>query len=199
MIINKKDIIFAAICGLLVSWLAIDFLGKLGFIFIIIFPILSVLGLWLTIYIGKRVKFVDEAGRFFLVGAFADVIDIKVFQLLFFFLPFSIFIKAISFLVATLIKYWWNKYWAFENLEHNGPKKIIFDGQFAVFLVVTLVGMGLNVASFYFFDKIETGFAPKLWTEVSIILAALVAAVWNFLGYKFLVFKNDKSSIIQKI
>ena len=193
MIINKKDIIFAAICGLLVSWLAMDFLGRLGLIFVIIFPILSVLGLWLTTFWGKKFKFVDEAGRFFLVGAFADVIDIKVYQLLFFVLPFSTFIKAISFLVATLIKYWWNKGWAFfkEGAESkHTPKEIL------LFFGVTLIGLLLNVASFYFFDKIETGLEPKLWTEVSIILAALVAAVWNFLGYKFLVFKDDKFSIV---
>jgi hypothetical protein len=30
----------------------------------------------------------------------------------------------------------------------------------------------------------------KIWEELSIILAALVAAIWNFLGYKFIVFKK---------
>ncbi len=196
MIINKKDIFFAILAGLLVSWLAVDFLGALGFIFVIAFPVLSVLGLWLTTYLGKRAKFIDEAGRFFLVGAFADVIDIKTYQFIFFLLPFPTFVKAISFLVATIVKYWWNKHWAFNKEAELENKKIVFDKQIILFFAVTLVGLGINVVSFYFFDRIEAGLEHRLWTEVSIILSALVSAIWNFLGYKFLVFKNDKSSII---
>ena len=38
--------------------------------------------------------------------------------------------------------------------------------------------------------KIKVGITGKSWQEVSIILAALVAAAWNFLGYKFIVFKK---------
>jgi len=169
------------------------FLGQVGLNFCNNFSNTFCFGAVAYHFWGKKFKFVDEAGRFFLVGAFADVIDIKVYQLLFFVLPFSTFIKAISFLVATLIKYWWNKGWAFfkEGAESkHTPKEIL------LFFGVTLIGLLLNVASFYFFDKIETGLEPKLWTEVSIILAALVAAVWNFLGYKFLVFKDDKFSIV---
>jgi len=190
MSINKKDIIFALICGLLVSWLAVDFLGKIGLIFVIIFPILSVVGLWLVNLIGKKTPFVEQMGRFVLVGAFADVIDIKVFQLLFWLAPFSLLFKAISFLIATLIKYWWNKHWAFGGAEKTEPKKFLIDGQLGYFFIVTLVGLGLNVVSFYYFGRIETGLPATTWTEICIILAALVSAVSNFLGYKFLVFKK---------
>lgn len=190
MSINKKDIIFALICGLLVSWLAIDFLGAKGLIFVIILPILSIIGLWIVNIIGKKISFVEQIGRFVLVGAFADVIDIKVFQFLFWLLPFSLLFKAVSFLIATLIKYWWNKHWAFGGAEKTEPKKFLIDGQLAYFFIVTLIGLGLNVVSFYFFGRIETGLPAEMWTEVCIILAALVAAVSNFLGYKFLVFKK---------
>jgi putative flippase GtrA len=191
------DIIFAVVCGLLVSWLVVDFapsfdgapyrtIGRVSFI---ILPVLSVFGLWLTDSIGKKILLAKQTGRFFLVGVFADVIDIKIFQLLFFLIPFySLILKAISFLVATFVKYWWNKYWAFEKHEKDGIKK-----EAAQFFAVTLVGLALNVGSFYYFTKImgpQFSMQVRLWTEFSIILAALVAAVWNFLGYKFIVFKK---------
>ena len=182
---KRKDIIIAIICGLSVAWIAIDFLGKIGWIFVVIFPILSVVGLWVVEWLGKKFLFIHQAGKFALVGAFADVIDIKVFQLLFWFFPFSNFVKAISFFVGTLVKYFLDKHWAFEKNENDGIYIEI-----TKFFIVALVGMGINVVSFNYFGTISTGLEPKIWQEVCIILAALVTAVWNFCGYKFIVFKK---------
>jgi len=189
---RRNDIIFAAICGLALAWVASDFflpagrqVAIIGWIFFIILPILSIIGLWLAEAIGKKFLFAHQAGKFVLVGAFADVIDIKVFQLLFWLLPFSLFFKGVSFLVATAIKYWWNKHWAFRQHEKDGT------GREAVqFFLVTLVGLAINIVSFYYFSEIQVGISKELWVESSIIFAALVAAIWNFLGYKFLVFKK---------
>jgi len=178
---NKKDIFFAIICGLAVAWVAADFIGGYEWIVFVILPLLSVIGLWLVDLIGRKFLFVHQAGKFALAGALADVIDIKVFQLLFWLVPFSLFFKGVSFLVATGIKYWANKHWAFE--KHEG-------GQIAQFFLVTLVGLAIDVMAFYFISRISTGITVKLWVELSIILAALITAVWNFIGYKFLVFKK---------
>ena len=96
--------------------------------------------------------------------------------------------KAISFLVATFVKYWGNKRWAFEKYGEGSIKKEVFQ-----FFIVTLVGLAIDIASFYYFTKIlgpQFQTPAKVWTELSIILAALAAASWNFLGYKFVVFKK---------
>ena len=185
---NKKDIIFALICGLAVAWIALDFLGIYGWIFFLILPLLSIIGLRLAELVGKKFLFVHQAGKFALAGAFADAIDIKVFQLLFWLAPFSLLFKAISFLGATFVKYWWNRYWAFEKIEKDGIKK-----EALYFFAVTLVGLILNVGSFYYFIKIlgaQFSMQVKTWTELSIIFSALVSAIWNFCGYKFFVFKK---------
>jgi putative flippase GtrA len=182
---NKNDVIFAIVCGLAVAWIAFDFFVKYGWIFFIILPLLSIIGLWLCDLIGRKIFIVRQAGRFALAGAFADVIDIKVFQLLIIFAPFSLFFKAISFLVAMAIKFWANKHWAFEKPGKDGIKKEAIQ-----FLIVTLIGLALDVFSFYYLSRIKIGISTKLWVELSIIFAALVTAVWNFLGYKFVVFKK---------
>lgn len=182
---TKKDYIFSAICGLSVSWIAIDFLGIWGIIFVVLFPIMSIIGLKITEIIGRKYLFFHQAGKFGLAGAFADVADIKIFQLFFLFLPFSLACKIISFFAATVIKYLADKYWAFEKPEKDGMHK-----EMAKFFMVAVVGSGINVASFYLFSKIETGLNPYIWQEICIILAALVTAIWNFSGYKFIVFKK---------
>ena len=182
---EKRDVIYAIICGLAVAWIALDFFGFSGWILFIILPILSIIGLWLTELIGKKLLFVHQAGKFGLAGAFADVIDIKVFQFLFWLVPFSSIVKSISFLVATAVKYWTNKHWAFKQHKNDDTNREAIN-----FFVITFVGLGLNVVSFYFFGRIKTGLPDKMWQELSIIFSALVAAVWNFCGYKFIVFKK---------
>lgn len=186
---KKIDIFFALFCGLLLSWLCIDFVGSRGWISLLILPELSLLGLWISEKLGKKFPFMHQVGKFVLVGIFADLIDIKAYQFLYFLIPFSsLAIKAVSFLVATFIKYWWNKFWAFEKMEKDGMKK-----EAAKFFAVTLGGLLINVVSFYYFTKIlgaQFSLEISLWTELSIIFAALAAAVWNFLGYKFVVFKK---------
>ncbi|MCX6718374.1 MAG: GtrA family protein [Candidatus Staskawiczbacteria bacterium] len=200
---KRNDIIFAIICGLAVAWVGMDFLPKYGWMFFIILPILSVAGLLLCLPAGrqattgyKKPLFLGQLGKFALAGAFADVVDIKVFQILFFLLPFSLIIKSVSFLVATAIKYWANKHWAFGDGEIVGflsrAKKLTISEikEIGQFLLITLVGLAINVISFYYFSRMKTGLSIKIWTEISIILSALVVALWNFLGYKFIVFKK---------
>ncbi|MGD0577184.1 MAG: GtrA family protein [Candidatus Staskawiczbacteria bacterium] len=182
---TKKDIIFAIICGLAVTWIASDFLSKYFWIFFIALPVLSVIGLWVVELIGKKFLFVHQLGKFVLAGGFADVVDIKVFQFLFWLAPFALPFKVISFFVATFVKYVSDKYWSFEKHEMENVHEEI-----AKFFMVAIAGAVLNVASFYFFGKIKTGLPFHTWQEASIILAALVTAVWNFCGYKFIVFKK---------
>ena len=128
---------------------------------------------------------VKQGIRHILTGGFADLVDIGVFNLLFLFFPFQTIVKAVSFLVAATIKYFGNKYWAFEKPENEEAGKEVLQ-----FLAITLIGLLINVASFLFFVRMNAGFGVGTWREVSVILALIVTAVWNFCGYKFIVFKK---------
>ena len=182
---TKNDIIFAIICGLSVAWIGVDFFGDYGLILFLIFPALSVLGLWIVELIGRKYLFVHQFGKFGLAGALASVVDIKVFQLLFLFLPFSLACKAISFFIAAIVKYLSDKYWTFQKNEKKNMHI-----EMLKFFGVVATGSLLNVASFYFFSKIKVGLPFKTWQEASIIFAILITAIWNFVGYKFIVFKK---------
>jgi putative flippase GtrA len=182
---TKKDIIFAIICGLAVSWIASDFFPAYFWIFLIVLPVLSVVGFQITELIGRKFLFLHQVGKFSLAGAFADVVDIKVFQLLFWFLPFSLPIKVVSFLTATGVKYISDKFWTFERHEKENMHI-----EAAKFFAVAILGSAINVTAFYFFSNMKTALPFEIWQEASIILAALTTAIWNFCGYKFIVFKK---------
>ena len=182
---TKTDIILAAICGLSLAWVSSDFFRKFGYVFLFVLPALFILALWIADAVGNWKLFVRQAAKFVMAGTFADVVDIKVFQLLIIFAPLPLVFKAISFFVGTFIKYWCDKYWTFEKKERAGMTK-----EMVKFFMVAIMGALINVVSFYYFSKIRTVIPASLWTELSIILAAITAGLWNFLGYKFLVFKK---------
>jgi putative flippase GtrA len=182
---DKKDIIFAITCGLSIAWIFLDFLPKFGWVFFIMIPLLSVIGLWVSGIIAKRFLFVKQLAKFALAGGFADVVDIKIFQILFLLAPFSLFFKVVSFLAATGVKYISDKYWSFEKREN---KNMYIEA--IKFFTVAILGSAINVAAFYFFGKMKTGLPFKTWQEACIILAAMATAAWNFCGYKFIVFKK---------
>lgn len=189
------DGIFALIGGELVAFVAGDILkgfGITGFFQILAlwlaFPLLAVFFLWLAWLIGKKNLFVFQAAKHVLVGAFATVIDLKFFEFLFWILSISIVAKSLSFITATSIKYFGNKYWTFQS-----PGKEAIHTEIITLLAVDVVGLLINVSFFYYFNHIlgpQFGVSPTLWTKLSVIFAALTSAVSNFLGYKFLVFKK---------
>ena len=201
--INMKniDVIFAIISGQLVGILVLDFLrhSTIEFAFyyalliLIFLPTLFVIGLYISHAIGKRILFIHQATKHVLVGAGATVIDLKIFEFLAWTVPNtltsgSITLKGVSFLIATTLKYLGNKYWAFQKIERHAMFREITQ-----FLMVMLVGLAIDVSCFYYFNEVlgpQFSITPLLWRKVSVLLSALIAAVWNFFGDKFLVFKK---------
>jgi putative flippase GtrA len=100
---------------------------------------------------------------------------------------FSAF-KGISFVMATTAKYFGDKFWAFEKTERAGMGK-----EFSQFFIVTLIGLGLNVGAASLVVNVigsQFGMSEKLWANVGGIAAAFAVTAWNFIGYKFFVFKK---------
>lgn len=193
------DVIFALACGWMLNWVVFDILQSFGIDFGLwrwllswVLPIIAFVCLWLAYLIGRKFLFVFQAAKHILVGAFATVVDLKIFEgLVILFsgaVGITLVFKGISFLFSTTLKYWGNKHWAFEKFEKEELVKEI-----SQFFIVTVIGLILDTGSFFYFTKImgsQFGLSFHIWTEFSVIFAAIIAAVWNFLGYKFLVFKK---------
>lgn len=197
---KKIDIILALIIGEIVAWFFFGILknleveiGILSLALLILFPILSVLGLWIAFLIGKKFLFVYQIAKFFLIGALATVADIALLNLLFWIfgiatgIYFSVF-KGVSFLIATSSKYLGDKFWAFEKMEKVGMRK-----EFSQFFAVTLGGLIINVGVASYIVNVfgaQFGISEKIWANIGAIIAAFSTIIWNFIGYKFLVFKK---------
>ena len=128
-----------------------------------------------------------------MLGVLATLADLGVLNFLMWIsgiasgLYFSLF-KGISFLVAMLGKYWGVKLWTFEKKEMAGV-----GGELGKFLLVSAVGLGVNIAVASFIVNTigpQAGFTEKIWANIGAIGAAFVAFIWNFFGSKFIVFKS---------
>ena len=129
-----------------------------------------------------------QIAKFILIGGFNTLIDLGVLNILIFAtgitsgLGFSLF-KGTSFLVAVSNSYFWNKRWTFRS-----KKDVFFQ-----FFTVSAVGFVLNVGTASFVVNVITPqfeLSEQLWANIGAITGTLVVMTWNFLGYKFVVFKK---------
>lgn len=194
------DIILAAVTGEITAWF-FSFLLKdanlrianLELILAVSFPILSVIGIWLAWLLGKKFLWIFQLAKYLLIGVLATIIDLLLLNVLISVsgiaagIYFSVF-KGITFLAATSSKYIGDKFWAFEKMEKKGIGK-----EFGQFFLVTLIGFGLNVGIASFVVNgigPQFGMSDKLWANMGGIAAAFGVMAWNFIGYKFFVFKK---------
>ena len=129
-----------------------------------------------------------QFAKFFLIGIINTVVDLGVLNLLIFAsdinrgFGYAIF-KGISFLTATTNSYFWNKHWTFKADK----------GNFKQFLTVSIIGLIVNVATASLIvEFIAPGCysaSPTMWANIGAIMGSMIGLLWNFAGYKFIVFK----------
>lgn len=93
----------------------------------------------------------------------------------------------VGFLLATTNSFVWNKFWTFGAGE--GGVKL---GQTLSFYILTAIGALLNVgvASFVVNYVANPGISAATWANVGGLAGVAASFAWNFLGYKFFVFKK---------
>ncbi len=109
---------------------------------------------------------------------------------------FAVF-KAVSFLCSTTNSFFWNKYWTFGSAEGDADEKP-HAKQVTSFYIVAAVGWALNVGTATLVKVLGSGAggggdiaSARIWTNLVAPLAGVAASfLWDFLGYKFWVFKK---------
>lgn len=86
--------------------------------------------------------------------------------------------------VAILNSFVWNRRWTFRAVEKEERAR-----QFGRFLVISLIGLGLNATLTTFFKVVLPG-EEKMTLRIAIVLAAACVAVWNFTGQRLYAFKR---------
>ena len=132
--------------------------------------------------------------RFALVGVLNTFVDLIVLNLLIIMtgigqegVTYSIF-KAISFTVAVVNSYFLNKIWVFRSEK----KKV--GAEFSQFLIVSIIGAVINVGiASLVVNYISPIIVPEsLWPSVGALAGTAIGLMWNFFGYKLIVFKKKK-------
>ena len=154
-----------------------------------LFPIVTIAGMLVASFLGRMISIFWQFAKFGLVGVLNTAIDFGILNLLIAISGVTsgigiILINATSFSAAVLNSYFWNKDWVF-----SGGKK----ANFASFLGVTLIGLSINSLVVY---ALTTYVSPilvdsdKLWANFAKVLATALSLIWNFMGYKLVVFKR---------
>lgn len=129
--------------------------------------------------------------KFFCVGVFNTTLDFLVLNLCIVLFGtntiqslFVIF-KSFSFFVAVSSSYILNKWWVFQHGGKGGLKEP------ALFFVISAVGFFINVSiSFLVFKLSANQLSLHLAANIGALAGTCVVLVWNFIGYRFIVFKK---------
>jgi len=212
---RKTDLISALIIGEMVAWLAFTILKTLeldfwtwglylglpplpnfwcgGLFLAVIVPIAAAISLYITYVLGKKVPVIFQAGKFATVGISNTLIDWGALnlQILLTGITAGLFypvFKGVSFLIAIINSFLWNKFWTFKKIkvEKTGT-------EFLQFLIISAIGLVINVGIASLAVNLigpQAGISPKIWATVGALIATMFSMIWNFLGYKFIVFKK---------
>lgn len=160
---------------------------------LVLVPSLLVLWVYITFRLGKRKNVFFQFGKFIPIGLSNVAIDFGSLNLLILMtgidkgLWFSAF-KGISFVCAVTNSYLWNKYWTFDGGSTEDVGR-----QFVKFIIVAGIGFIINVAiASVIVNYIEpvAGVSSILWANFGAFASIVIVMLWNFLGYKYLVFKK---------
>ena len=133
-----------------------------------------------------------EAWRFVIVGIINTFVDLGVLNLLIQVthtgekgLHFML-IKTTSFMVAVMNSYYLNRSWTFRATGRQ--KSLVRSG--SQFLIVSLIGAVVNVGTASY---VATFVSPvsgleKLWPSAAALVGTAGSFIWNFIGYKYIVF-----------
>lgn len=209
---KKIDIIASLIIGVvsgLIAFLILDFieweflldfigwelplLGDSPLVLLVVLPVGAVGMIFMAQILAKKTPVILQVAKCFLTGVLNTFIDLGVLNFLMGFLGifsgwfYSVF-KAISFSIATVNSYFWNKYWTFEKKETKPGA-----GEFGKLYIISGIGLFLNVGIASLLVKVggsQFGLSEKIWANISAGIATFIVFGWNFFGYKFLVFKK---------
>jgi putative flippase GtrA len=200
---KKGDIIVSLILGGIIGLFLAFILQGFGFslfspwVLIPALPILAIAGVYIGELIGKKIPVILQLIKFSMVGFANTAVDFGILNLLMAMTGITsgkniFFLNSISFVVAVTHSYFWNKFWTFKVKKTEATK------EFLQFLIVSIVGLLINGGIVYMITtwiKPMFGLTEVSWANAGKIVATVISLVWNFIGYKFIVFKKKDEPV----
>lgn len=202
---NKKDFLLVSIVGLLFGVFLIPILENIrpphwelnllsAAMLIAGFCVFSNIALMIGGLIGKKFPPFWQFTKFGAGGALNAAIDIGLLNLLslifqIFSGPLIILFNAISLAIAMTNSYLWNKLWTFKKNDAS-----VFQwAEYFKFSGVTLGSVIFGSAVVYFLTTVigaPQNISPEVWENIAKLASVPPIVAWNFIAYKFFVFKS---------
>ena len=201
---KKKDILIGLVTGFLTAFVwvpvliilnALPWLGGKVWYLLVVVPMLFIIGLALANWISRWLKLVRYLAKFLIIGFLNTGIDFAIFNFLIFRTGIEVgreiaLFKAVSFVIAVINSFFWNKYWSFEagGSDRQGT-------EFAKYFFITLIGAFLNIGVTWGIVNLMPvvgGFSQLAWDNIAAVAATIVSLIWNFAGYRFFVFRKNR-------
>ena len=211
ILFSKKDFWLAVLAGEIVAWLSLPTLKNLKILDIltarginltsfvifwaIFIPLGAIAGLGAFYFLAKyknRVGFF-QLGKYGVIGTLNTLLYAGIYNLLIFItdiatgLTIDLF-AVVAFIITVTNSFFWNKYWAFEDKKTETFK----EEAIKFFIVSSLVAI-INISIIHITVNIigaPAGFDSKIWANVALVFAIIVAFLGNFFGYKYIVFNK---------
>ncbi len=216
----KRDIILSLICGgvtalflLLViknpyitEFQSLAKIADLAWFLLAALPTIFFIGILVGKFLEKFTAIIFQIVKFGEVGVLNTFVDAGILNFLIgasgitagvWLAP----LNTVSFLFAMTNSYLWNKFWTFRDggqatglPASAAPKALQAGKNFLQFLVVSGIGWGINTGILVLVTSLVSplfSLSAGAWANVAKLGAIFVSMVWNFLGYKFFVFKKN--------
>lgn len=140
------------------------------------------------------IKLARQVIKFVLVGGVNTSIDFLILNILIYLTGITagaelFVLNSISFSIAVVNSYFMNKYWTFQDKTSTQQESFKFSQFFAVSIVgiiingLVLTGITTSISPLF-------GLSAVLWANFAKLAATIFSLIWNFIGYKFFVFKK---------
>ena len=195
-----KDFLLSSLAGLITGILAIPIIKNLELpipVAVFVLPpaiaILFGVGVAIARWLGQWLRWLFQFSKFVATGFMNAAVDFGILNLLIYLTGIAggggyIVFKGASFIVANINSYIWNRAWVFSGRAPSTDKR----NEYVQFLVVSVVGLLLNVsAAVVVVSAIgpQFGMSAKAWANMGAAAGSATGLLWNFLGYKFIVFR----------
>lgn len=200
----KKDFLYAAIIGFITAIFATPIFiysetplayGSFGlplWSLFVILPVGEYIAYTIASGLFSHITALRQLGRFGIVGGMNFSVDTGIVYTLQRYTgiatidPKIIYLFIFASVIAIINSYFWQRTWTFAEKAPPSPK------EFMGFVTITVLGIAINTTVAFMVANVLTNLHIVAATRIlaaSKIAAITVSLFWNFLGYKFFVFR----------
>lgn len=199
-LLSHRDVAFGLATGLttgLIAWQVLSFLKRTlpggidPLLLVFVVPVAWLLGVQLGYVLAIILRPMEQFGRFAAIGFANAAVD---FGVLYLFIASTghtaglwyAGFKALSFCVASVHSYLYNKFWTF------GGTRSQVAGEMARFFTVALASVVVNTLTASLVVALRPmGFDPASWAGVGAIVGSATALILSFVGFRVFVFRSS--------